>query len=95
MRTETKIKIVVGTLTAFLVLVATAVIVPFVNEAFGEVTPYGATYQTTQPYCAVTSTTHKGQNYCVLYKTRQEIRQKTYVNGLFFNSESSKLVAIQ
>jgi hypothetical protein len=92
MRTRTKFNIIIGTCVTVMVLISTTLFVLITNEAFGEITPHGEPYVHEYTYCAVNATGLKGQSYCSMYKKAKEIRQKTYVDGLFFDTESSKFV---
>ena len=87
--------IIICAITAPIILFAVAMFVLITNEAFGEVTPYGEPYVHSYCYCDVTAYGGKGLSYCRVYKTGQEMRQKTHVTGLFFDTESSKLVVKQ
>ena len=92
MRTRTKFNIIIGTCITLMVLISATLFVLIANESFGKVTPYGEPYVHEYTYCAVNATGVKGQTYCGMYKTTQQLRQKTQVQGLFFDTESSKLV---
>ena len=92
MRVETKVNIVIWTVGLVTTFVTGFLMVLMLNEAFGEVTPYGEPYVSSYSYCAVTSYGAKGMSWCSVYKTGHEMRQKTHIKGLFFDGESDKLV---
>ena len=92
MNTNTKANIILWSVATVMVALAGFLFVLMINEAFGEVTPYGEPYDSTYSYCAVTSYGVKGQSWCSQYKTGHELRQKTHIKGLWFDGESSRLV---
>ena len=92
MRVDTKVNIIIWTVTLVTTFVAGFLMLLVINEAFGTVTPYGDPYVSSYSYCARTVHTAKAQSYCGEYKTGHEMRQRTHINGVFFDGESSKLV---
>lgn len=92
MRTETKANIVLGTIATVLVVLVGFLVVVGINEAFGEVEPYGEPYLASYSYCSQMSYGPKATSWCSHYATGHEWRQKTHIKGLFFDGESSKLV---
>jgi len=92
MRVETKVKIIIWTVTLVTTFVTGFLMLLMINEAFGTITPVGEPYVASYSYCATTVHTAKAQSHCGEYKTGREMRQKTMIKGLFFDGESSKLV---
>ena len=92
MRVETKVNIILGSIATVMITITGLILVLLINEAFGEVTPYGEPYLASYSYCSNTVYLAKSQSYCGTYSTGHEWRQRTHIKGVFFDGESSKLV---
>jgi hypothetical protein len=92
MRVETKVNLILGVIATVAISISGFLVVLVINEAFGEVIPYGEPYVSSYSYCAVTTYGAKGQSWCSRTKTGHEMRQHTHIKGVFFDGESSKLV---
>lgn len=92
MRVETKVKIIIWTVTLVTTFVVGFLMLLVINEAFGTETPIGEPYVASYSYCSRTVYLAKAQSYCGEYKTGHEMRQKTLIKGLFFDGIGDHLV---
>ena len=92
MRTQTKANIILGTIIALMVALVGLIAVMAVNEAFGQSETYGEPYEASYSYCATMAYGPKGTSWCSYYATGHEWRQNTHIKGLWFDTNSYKVV---